>query len=97
MYKALKHGVVDRPKLFFKEHGIGRKLKAIKFTFTVIVTLFDIISDIVLAADYFINGDIFWGLLTVLFIIFPLILIVMIPAVGCLLCCCCCWCIGKDF
>ncbi len=50
------------------------KINVIRFTITAGLTLFDIISDLVLAVKYFINGDYWWGGLTLAFFILPFII-----------------------
>ncbi len=54
--------------------GHKKKTNVIIFTITAGLTLFDIISDLVLAVVYFINGDYWWGGLTLVFFIVPFII-----------------------
>ncbi len=57
---------------FYTRHE--KKIKVIRKIFTAGLTLFDVVSDVVLTVTYFINGDYLYGGLTLLFFIKPFIL-----------------------
>ncbi len=59
-----------------------KKITVVRFIFTAGLTLFDVISDLVLAVDYFINGDRWWGGLTLAFFILPFISGVFLLCLG---------------
>ncbi len=57
---------------FYTRHK--KKIRVIRMIFTAGLTLFDVISDVVLAVNYFINGHYWYGGLTLFFFIKPFIL-----------------------
>ncbi len=67
-----------------------KKINVIRFAVSAGLTLFDVISDLVLAANYFKNGDNGWGALTLVFFIFPFVVgifIIVVVSAKMLNCC----------
>ncbi len=69
---TLKDAVKKPYKFAKRKYKIHeRKIKWIKLIFTIGLSVFDIVSDLVLAVNYFIHGDTWWGGLTLAFFILP--------------------------
>ncbi len=67
-----------------------RKINLIRFAVSAGLTLFDVISDLVLAANYFKNDDFGWGALTLAFFILPFVVgifIIIVVSAKMLSCC----------
>ncbi len=67
-----------------------KKINVIRFAVSAGLTLFDVISDLVLAANYFKNDDNGWGALTLVFFIFPFVVgifIIVVVSAKMLSCC----------
>ncbi len=74
--KAVFKAVLKKPYKVVKKQYTKheRKIRLIKNIITACLTIFDMISDVVLASNYYINGRGSWCFLTILFIFFPFLL-----------------------
>ncbi len=79
---------VKKPYKFAKRKYVIHQgtIKRIKLIFTIGLSVFDIISDLVLAVNYFINGDTWWGGLTLAFFILPFIVFLLFLYFVCHVC-----------